>query len=105
VDDPLALLGPGGDGALLLGLAATRVAVAFLLVPLFTAELIPALVRNAMFMSIALLSLLVQPQAGAPLALSTVQWVGLFGKEAFIGGALYQFSDRVFTDFAGMVRR
>jgi type III secretion protein T len=88
MEDLFALLGPGSDGALLLGLAATRVAVAFLLVPLFTAELIPALVRNAMFMSLALLSVLVQPHGGPPLALSTVQWVGLFAKEAFIGGAI-----------------
>ena len=48
--DPLSLFGPLGDTALLLGLSSTRVAVAFLLVPLFTAELIPALVRNAMFL-------------------------------------------------------
>jgi len=88
MDDAFALLGPGGDGALLLGLAATRVAVAFLLVPLFTQELIPAIVRNAMFMSIALLSVLVQPAPGAPMALSTFQWVTLFSKEAFIGGSI-----------------
>ena len=46
--EPLSLFGPLGDTALLLGLSATRVAVAFLLIPLFTAELIPALVRNAL---------------------------------------------------------
>ena len=66
--DAFALLGPGGDTALLLGLAATRVAVAFLLVPLFTADLIPALVRNAMFLAIAMLSIAVQPAAAAPTA-------------------------------------
>ena len=85
--DPLAIFGPVGDTALLLGLSATRVAVAFLLIPLFTAELIPALVRNAMFMAIALLSLAMQPSA-APIVLSTWQWITLFGKEAFIGGTL-----------------
>jgi type III secretion protein T len=85
--EPLGIVGPLGDTALLLGLSATRVAIAFLLVPLFTAELIPALVRNAMFLAIALLSLALQPSA-APLALSSWQWVTMFGKEAFIGGAL-----------------
>ena len=83
----LSLFGPLGDTVLLLGLSATRVAVALLLVPLFTSELIPALVRNAMFMSIALLGLLVQPSAG-PLVLSTWQWITMFAKEAFIGAAL-----------------
>jgi type III secretion protein T len=76
-----------GDAALLLGLAATRVALAFMLVPLFTSELIPALVRNAMFLAIALLSFTLQP-AIEPLVLSPIQWVGLFGKEAFIGAAI-----------------
>ncbi|HEU0200377.1 MAG TPA: type III secretion system export apparatus subunit SctT [Burkholderiaceae bacterium] len=80
-------LGSLGDVVLLLGLSATRVAVAFLLVPLFTAELIPPLVRNAMFMSIALLSLALQP-AAAPLALTSWQWISMFAKEAFIGGAI-----------------
>jgi type III secretion protein T len=85
--ESLALFDRFGDIALLLGLSATRVAVAFLLVPLFTNELIPALVRNAMFMSIALLSLMLQP-APEPLQLSAWQWVTLFAKEAFIGGAI-----------------
>jgi type III secretion protein T len=83
----LSLYGSFGDLALLLGLSATRVAVAFLLVPLFTAELVPAMVRNAIFMALALLSLLVQP-AGAPLQLSSWQWITMFAKEAFIGGAI-----------------
>jgi type III secretion protein T len=85
--EPLTLFGPLGDTALLLGLSATRIAVAFLLIPLFTAELIPALVRNAMFLAIALLSLAIQPSA-APIALSSWQWISLFAKEAFIGGTL-----------------
>jgi type III secretion protein T len=85
--ESLFLYGPLADTALLLGLSATRVAVCFLLVPLFTAELIPPLVRGAMFLAIASLSLAMQPSA-APLALSTWQWLTLFAKEAFIGGAI-----------------
>ena len=74
------------DVALLLGLSTTRVAVAFLLVPLFTSDLIPSLVRNAMFVAIALLGLLMQPSS-APVAFTTWQWITLYAKEAFIGGA------------------
>ena len=85
--EPLALFGPLSDTALLLGLSSTRVAVAFLLVPLFTAELIPALVRNAIFLAVALLGLALQPSPG-PLVLSGWQWVTMFAKEAFIGGAI-----------------
>src|SRR5439155_5525504 len=85
--EALAIFGPLSDTALLLGLSTTRVAVAFLLVPLFTAELIPPLVRNAIFLSIALLSLALQPSAG-PLVLGGWQWATMFAKEAFIGGAI-----------------
>lgn len=76
------------EAVLLLGLSTTRVAVAFLLVPLFTADLIPATVRNALFMALGLLGLLVQPPGVDAAAFNGWQWALLFGKEAFIGGAL-----------------
>jgi type III secretion protein T len=85
--ESLGIFGPLSDTALLLGLSSVRVAMAFMLVPLFTADLIPPLVRNAMFLAIALLGLALQPSA-APIALTTWQWVTLYAKEAFIGGAL-----------------
>jgi len=85
--EALALFGPLRDTVLLLGLSAVRVAAAFLLVPLFTADLIPGTVRNAIFFAIALLTLLLQPSA-APLVLNGPQWLALFAKELFIGGAL-----------------
>jgi type III secretion protein T len=85
--DAFSAFGSLSDLALLLGLSTTRVAVAFLLVPLFTAELIPALVRNAMFLAIAMLSLLLQPSI-TPMTLTGQQWISMFGKEAFIGGAI-----------------
>ncbi len=59
--DLFSIFGSLRDSSLLLGLSASRVAIAFLLVPLFTNELIPALVRDAMFISIALLALVMQP--------------------------------------------
>ena len=85
--ESLGFVGSLSDTALLLGISATRVAVAFLLVPLFTNELIPAMVRNAMFLAIAFLSLVMQP-AMAPLKESGFQLIGLFAKEAFIGAAI-----------------
>jgi type III secretion protein T len=85
--ESLLLAGPLGDTAVLLGLSTTRVAVAFLLVPLFTQEVVPALVRNAMFVALALLSLVLQPSAG-PLALTSWQWATMFAKEAFIGATI-----------------
>ena len=74
------------DAALLLGLSTMRVAVAFLLVPLFTQDLIPALIRNALFIALALLGLLVQDVK--PLNLSAWQWTMLYGREALLGAAM-----------------
>ena len=85
--ESLALFGSLGEVALLLGLSTVRVATAFLLVPLFTADLIPATVRNAIFIALALLSLALQP-APMPLALSSWQWITMYGKEAFIGATV-----------------
>jgi type III secretion protein T len=84
--DALSLVTPLRELVLLLGLSTTRVAIAFLLVPLFTADLIPATVRNAMFLAIALMTLLLQPPDGpVPTGFGLAT---LYTKEAFIGGAL-----------------
>jgi type III secretion protein T len=85
--EALGIVGPLKETALLLALSATRVAVAFLLVPLFTNELVPAMVRNALFLAIAMLSVLMQP-APAALTFSSVQWLSIFAKEALIGGVI-----------------
>ena len=74
------------DAALLLGMSTMRVATAFLLVPLFTQDLITALIRNALFIALALLGLLVQDVQ--PLALSGWQWAVLYGREALLGAAM-----------------
>ena len=75
------------DVALLLGLSTTRASVAFLLVPLFTAEVVPATIRNALFVALGMLGLMVQPAAPV-VAFTGWQWAVLFGKEAFVGGAI-----------------
>ena len=85
--ESLAIFGPLSDTALLLGLSMSRIAVAFLLVPLFTTELIPPMVRNAMFLGIAVLTLALQPSPG-PFVPDTWTLLTLFGKEAFIGCAI-----------------
>ena len=74
------------DAALLLGLSTMRVAVAFLLVPLFTQDLIPALIRNALFLALGLLGLLVQEIK--PLQMSSWEWAVLYGREVLLGAAL-----------------
>ncbi len=73
--------------ALLVGLATTRIAVAFLVLPVFTNELIPAMVRNAIFVAFALIVIIVQPTL--PVAALDVQgWVVMFVKEAVVGVAI-----------------
>ena len=80
-------------------------AVAFLLVPLFTTELIPAMVRNSMFLAIALLSLALQPSRRPDRADRLAVGRSLFAKEAFIGGAIGLFFAGVMWAFeaAGQV--
>lgn len=79
-------IGHPTDAAMLLGLSTMRVAVAFLLVPLFTQDLIPALIRNALFIALALLGLLVQD--ARPVQMGGWQWAVLYGREALLGAAL-----------------
>jgi len=85
--DSLAAFGSLADVALLAGLAATRVAVAFLLLPVFAPEVVPALVRGALFLSLGLLSLALQPVLPVG-QLNAAQWIALFLKESMLGLAL-----------------
>lgn len=75
------------DQALLIGLATTRIAVAFLLLPVFTSELVPPLVRNAIFVAFALISIVLQPALPAA-HLDVQDWIVLFAKEALVGAAV-----------------
>lgn len=72
------------DNVIVLSLSAVRISVAFLLLPLFTNEGVPAMVRNSMFLALALLSILIQPSAQVD-QFSTAMWINLFAKEALIG--------------------
>ena len=78
---------PLADGALLVALSSTRVAVAFLLLPLFSPDTVPALVRNALFAALGVLVLALQP-AVTTAGWQAPHWIGLFVKEALLGMAL-----------------
>jgi type III secretion protein T len=73
-----------GDRAMLVALASTRFAVAFLLLPVFSSETVPALVRNAIFVAFGIITLAVQP---LPVVgnWSAGEWLQRFGREAVLG--------------------
>jgi type III secretion protein T len=72
------------DGALLVALASTRFAVAFLLLPIFASETVPALVRNALFVGLGLITLAVQPAVPVQ-GWTAGHWLLLFGRESLLG--------------------
>jgi len=73
-----------GDYVIVIALSVTRIAVAFLLLPLFSSETIPALVRNAIYLSLAMIAVVVQPELPTE-TVATALWINLFVKEVFIG--------------------
>ncbi len=75
------------DAVMLIGLSTTRIAVAFLLLPIFSPDTIPALVRNAVCVSLGVVVLALQP-AVSPEAWNALHWLALLGKEALLGSAL-----------------
>ena len=79
-----AALGSLSQLALLVALSSTRIAVAFLLLPVFAPETVPATVRSAIFLAFGIVTLAIQPQV-APQAWTTAAWIGLFVKEAMLG--------------------
>lgn len=72
------------DNAILLAVSTTRVAAAFLLMPLLSPETVPAMVRNSIFLIFGLIVLTMQPQVGE-MTLPVVGSIMIFGKEAIIG--------------------
>ena len=87
MEETLGLFELLGANVQTVGLSMTRVAASFVVMPLFTREGIPALVRNAMFLALTVIVVTVQP----PLELGelgTADWIALFAKEAFIGAVI-----------------
>lgn len=86
------------DKMLLLGLASARVAGSFLLMPLFSTDLVPAMLRNSMVIAFALLALAMQPDL--PLgAVSQVHLPGLLAKEIALGCVLGLFFSSILWAF------
>ncbi len=78
-----------------------RIAAAFLLLPHFTADTIPALVRNVFFVSLALAVVPLVLTAPPPPTLTGVALLPIIVKEAFIGVAIGFSFSIVFTALAG----
>ena len=72
------------DQLLLLGVGTARVAMAFTLIPIFSTETVPAMVRNSILIALGLISLVLQPPLDTSIITPTA-WVGLFAKEVFVG--------------------
>jgi type III secretion protein T len=77
-------MGGWADQILLLGVATARVATSFMLLPMFSSETVPAMVRNSIFLSLGLVSLALQPALDVN-AINAAGWVSIFAKEAFVG--------------------
>lgn len=69
---------------LLLGVSTARIAIAFLLLPMFSSDTVPTLVRNSIFVALGLVSITLQPPLDIA-QISPAAWAGIFAKEAFVG--------------------
>jgi len=78
------LLGELSADILAISLASIRILVAFLLSPLFGDELVPPLVKNSLFVTLAGLVAYAQPGFEGE-AIDGTRWILLAAKEAFIG--------------------
>jgi type III secretion protein T len=72
------------DQLLLLGVGTARIAVAFALIPIFSTDTIPAMVRNSILVSLGLISLVLQPPLDTSM-IGPAGWVAIFAKEVFVG--------------------
>ncbi len=75
---------PWTEQALLVGAGSARFGFAFVMVPLFSNELVPSLVRNSLIITFGLVTLAL-PISFDPQALSATQWALLLGREAAAG--------------------
>lgn len=77
-----------GDAAantlLLIGVASARIAVAFLLIPVFSSEAMPPMVRNSILVALALISLMMQPALDVS-NLAVFDWARMYAKELVVG--------------------
>lgn len=78
---------PWSQQALLIGAGSARFGFAFVMLPLFAAQLIPPLVRNSLIITFGLVTLSL-PIGFDPQSLSAMEWALLLGREAAAGIAL-----------------
>src|SRR5512139_1513049 len=81
------LAGSLSTQALLLVLASTRTAMAFIVLPLLPTDIVPAMCRNALYVLFGLVALGLQPALDVR-DVSRAGWLLLFAKEAALGGTL-----------------
>ena len=74
--------------AISIGFSTLRLAVAFLIVPIFSNESIPALIRNSIFAALALVIATVQPIVPELLESSAARLLVIVAKEIFLGVSL-----------------
>jgi len=84
VNESLLALTPWLDQALLVGASSARFAFAFLLVPVFSPQVMPATVRNSIIIAFGFMTLSIA-QPFSPTALSAGDWLALFAREVIAG--------------------
>ena len=75
---------PWTQQALLVGAGSARFGAAFVMLPLFSPQLMPAMVRNSLIVTFGLVALAL-PMTFDPNVLSAIQWVALIGREIAAG--------------------
>lgn len=80
----LAEIAPWTGQALLVGVASARFAFAFIMMPLFSATIMPATVRNSIIVAFGLIAL-AMPMTFDPAQLTATQWLWVYAKEAVAG--------------------
>lgn len=77
-------IAPWTEQALLVGVSSARFAFAFMLVPLFSPTIIPAMVRNSLIIAFGLIAISMDPGL-ATNQLGAGDWLWLYTKEAIAG--------------------
>lgn len=95
VSGSLSGVAPWLGGLLLVGLSSARFAFAFLFVPIFSNQVMPATVRNSIIVTFGLVAYVLQTRF-LPNDLSSFDWVMLFFREAAAGTIIGFFFGTIF---------
>ena len=95
IADSLSGVAPWLGGILLVGLSSARFAFAFLLVPVFSQQVMPATVRNSIIVTFGLVAYILQTQF-LPANLTAFDWFVLFFREAAAGTIIGFFFGTIF---------